>query len=105
FQAADCFVLPSLTEGHPKALIEAMACGLPCAASARGGIPSILEQGVTGVLFDPEDSKDIASAVRRLITERAMAERLGERARAAAVSLYDVHALLKGEVDFVQSVP
>lgn len=105
FQAADCFVLPSLTEGHPKALIEAMACGLPCAASARGGIPSILEDGVTGVLFNPEDVKDIAWAIRRLLMEGAMAERLGERARIAAVSLYDVRSLLKGEVDFVQSMP
>src|SRR6185436_13452418 len=54
---ADCFVLPSLTEGHPKVLIEAMACGLPCAASARGGIPSMIEDEVTGLLFDPEDSR------------------------------------------------
>ena len=52
---ADCFVLPSLTEGHPKVLIEAMACGVPCAASARGGIPSMVEHEVTGLLFDPED--------------------------------------------------
>jgi len=103
FRAADCFVLPSLTEGNPKALIEAMACGLPCAASARGGIPSILEDGVSGLLFDPERAQDIARAVGRLLADRRLARGLGERARAAALSLYDAHALLKAEVAFVQS--
>jgi len=104
FQSADCFVLPSLTEGNPKALIEAMACGLPCAASARGGIPSLLEDGVTGLLFDPENVVDIGRAVGRLLADQALARGLGERARAAALALYDVHALLKAEVAFVQSV-
>ena len=104
FRSADCFVLPSLTEGHPKALIEAMACGLPCAASARGGIPSILEDGVTGLLFDPDQPRDIARAVGRLLSDQAFARRLGERARASALAHYDAHALLKAEVAFVQSV-
>lgn len=104
FRNADCFVLPSLTEGHPKALIEAMACGLPCAASVRGGIPSLLEDGVTGILFDPEDTRAIAQATARLLTDRTLARRLGENARTAAASLYDAHALLKEEVRFVQSV-
>ena len=77
FRSADCFVLPSLSEGNPKALIEAMASGLPCAASARGGIPSMLEDGVTGLLFDPERVEDIAGAVSRLLADRP----LGRRAR------------------------
>ncbi len=104
FQGADCFALPSLTEGHPKALIEAMACGLPCAASARGGIPTLLENGVTGLLFDPEDTADIARTIGRLLTDPALARKLGEQARAVARDRYDAHALLKAEVAFVQSV-
>jgi glycosyltransferase involved in cell wall biosynthesis len=104
FRSADCFVLPSLTEGNPKALIEAMACGLPCAASARGGIPSILEDGLTGLLFDPENVQEIARAVGRLLADPALARGLAECARASALSLYDAHALLKAEVAFVQSV-
>ncbi len=104
FQAADCFALPSLTEGHPKALIEAMASGLPCAASARGGIPSILEDGVTGLLFDPESPADIARAVGRLLAEPELAASMGARARAVASELYDVRALMRREVRFVQSI-
>lgn len=104
FHEADCFALPSLTEGHPKALIEAMACGLPCAASARGGIPTLLEDGVTGLLFDPEDTRDVARTIGRLLGDAALARRLGEQARAVALGGYDAHALLKAEVSFVQSV-
>ncbi len=104
FHEADCFALPSLTEGHPKALIEAMACGLPCAASARGGIPTLLEDGVTGLLFDPEDTQDIARAIGRLLTDAGIARKLGEQARVVALGRYDAHALLKAEVAFVHSV-
>lgn len=103
YREADCFVLPSLTEGHPKALIEAMACGLPCAASARGGIPSILEDGVTGLLFDPTSPDDVARAVGRIVTDRVLADGLGAKARAAATCLYNVHVLLAEEVAFVRS--
>ena len=104
FADADCFVLPSLTEGHPKVLIEAMACGLPCAASARGGIPSMIEDEVTGLLFDPEDSRDIARAVSRLLMDEPLATRLGERARAAAVAQYDARVWLSREAAFVRSL-
>ena len=104
FGDANCFVLPSLTEGNPKALIEAMACGLPCAASARGGIPALLEDGVTGLLFDPEDPADIARVVRRLLTNDGLARSLGASARSAAVRLHDAHVLLQDEVRFVRSV-
>jgi glycosyltransferase involved in cell wall biosynthesis len=101
---ADAFVLPSLTEGHPKALIEAMACGLPCAGSGRGGIPSLLEDGVSGLLFDPEDPGDMARAIQRLLTDTALARRLGDRARAVAVGRYDAHVLLDEEVALVRSI-
>jgi glycosyltransferase involved in cell wall biosynthesis len=100
----DLFVLPSLTEGHPKALIEAMACGLPCAASARGGNLTLIEDGVTGLLFDPEDTRGIARVIHRVLTDMDLARRLGEAARAAVVARYDAHALLKEEVSFVRTL-
>ncbi|HEY3189164.1 MAG TPA: glycosyltransferase, partial [Solirubrobacteraceae bacterium] len=100
---ADCFVLPSLTEGHPKALIEAMAAGLPCAASARGGIPTLLTDGATGLLFDPERRDDIARSVRRLLTDASLARRLGAAARATAVASYDASVLLGAEAAFVRA--
>src|SRR5262249_30204677 len=62
---ADAFALPSLTEGHPKALLEAMSCGVPCVASDVGGNRAILVDGVTGLLFDHEDHGALAEALAR----------------------------------------
>jgi glycosyltransferase involved in cell wall biosynthesis/SAM-dependent methyltransferase len=103
-RAAGVFVLPSLTEGHPKALLEAMASGVACAASARGGIPTLLEDGVSGLLFDPERPADIARAIGRLLDDRALAARLGAAARRRAVADFDIDGLLTREVDVVRAV-
>ena len=98
---ADVYALPSLTEGHPKALIEAMASGVPCVGSARGGIPTLIEHGVSGLLFDPEDPRAIAAAIRRVLTDRALAERLAAAARREAVVHYDARVILTAEAEFV----
>jgi glycosyltransferase involved in cell wall biosynthesis/SAM-dependent methyltransferase len=102
FNAADVFVLPSLTEGHPKVLIEAMACGLPCAVSARGGNLTLVQDGVTGLLFDPEDTAAMGRTVERLLTDVTLARRVGAAARALVADRYDVHELLEAEVRFVE---
>ena len=87
-----------------RRLIEAMACGVPCAASARGGIPSMVEHEATGLLFDPEDVDTIARAIERLLGDAALAARLGLAGRAAAVARYDARALLAAEAAFVHSL-
>ena len=102
FNGADVFVLPSLTEGHPKVLIEAMACGLPCAVSARGGNLTLVQDEVTGLLFDPEDISAMARAVERLLTDVPLARRVGAAARALVADRYEVHELLEAEVRFVR---
>ena len=105
FAEADCFVLPSLTEGHPKVLIEAMACGLPCAASARGGIPSMIEDGVTGPPLRPRGQP--GHRPRRLAPPHGRAPRgrgsASGRVR-RAVAQYDARALLSREAAFVRTL-
>jgi glycosyltransferase involved in cell wall biosynthesis len=66
--AADLFVMPSRTEGLPKALIEAMARGLPAVGSAVGGIPELL---APEDLVPPDDVTALADAIRRLVTDPA----------------------------------
>lgn len=104
FHEADAFVLPSFTEGHPKVLLEAMSCGVPCVASARGGNLDIVADGKTGLLFDPEDSGALADRLERVLTSEDLARSLATEARAAIVERYDIRALVGREIDLLKRV-
>jgi glycosyltransferase involved in cell wall biosynthesis len=67
---ADIVVLPSLSEGMPNALLEAMAAGLPVVASSVGGIPDLVKDGYSGVLVSPNDPIALASALKRFAESR-----------------------------------
>jgi glycosyltransferase involved in cell wall biosynthesis len=94
---ADLFVLPSLTEGHPKALIEAMSCGLPCVVSACAGNRAVVEHERTGLLFDPTDVGGIVVQLERVIGNSDLARELGRAARQQALAVYDLNRLLDKE--------
>jgi glycosyltransferase involved in cell wall biosynthesis len=79
--AASVFVLPSRKEGLGSVLLEAMAAGLPIVASSTGGIPEIVRDGDTGLLIPPRDPLALAAAVIRLLTDSALADRLGAAGR------------------------
>ncbi len=64
--AIDIFVLPSLTEGTPLVLLESMAHGVPCIATAVGGVPKIIESGIDGILVTPGKPMEIRDAVNEL---------------------------------------
>lgn len=104
FREADAFVLPSFTEGHPKVLLEAMSCGVPCVASARGGNLDIVADGKTGLLFDPENAGELAECLERVLTNDDLARSLATEARAAIVERYDLRALVGREIDLLKRV-
>lgn len=79
--AADLSVLPSLSEGLPNAVIEAMAAGLPVVASRVGGIPELIHQGHTGLLVPPGDIAALAKSMIALLANPFLRRRIGESAR------------------------
>ena len=79
--AADVFVLASDSEGLPMSVLEAMAAGLPVVASAVGGVPELVREGETGMLVPPRDSAALAGAIRRLVEDPALRDRLGAAGR------------------------
>lgn len=80
-QAVDIFVLPSLSEGIPMALLEAMAASRAVVASRVGGIPEIIEDGSEGFLVEPMDAESLAERCRQLIESPEAARKMGEQGR------------------------
>lgn len=91
YRAADIFVLPSATEGHPNALLEAMASGLACVASRLPGITdSIVEDGSNGVLVASGEAAPMADAIRTLIEQPDRRVEIGRHARETIESRYGI---------------
>jgi glycosyltransferase involved in cell wall biosynthesis len=81
-RAADIFVLPSVREGLPNALLEAMACGTACVATRLPGVTDFLiDHQESGVLVAPRDTASLDAALARLIAEPERGREMGERAR------------------------
>lgn len=81
YSAIDVLVLPSTYEPFGRVLIEAMAAGKPVISTRVGGIPEVVEDGITGLLVPPEDPKALAKAIAELIDNPALARRFGEKGR------------------------
>jgi glycosyltransferase involved in cell wall biosynthesis len=79
--AADVLAFPSHDEGLPNVVVEAMACGLPVVASAVGGIPEIVADGVTGRLVPARDAPALAGAVRGVLEAPQPTAEMAARAR------------------------
>jgi glycosyltransferase involved in cell wall biosynthesis len=97
---ARAVVLPSRTEGHPLALLEALALGRPVLAAAVGGVPEVVADGRTGLLVAPEDPSALARALGRLRDDAALGPRLGAAAARDARARFDVRRTVR-EVEAV----
>ncbi len=91
----DCFVLPSLNEGMGRALIEAMAAGLPVIASRVGGIPALIQDGENGLLVPAGDSRALAVALHRVIHQPQWARQLGEKATRSIGADYGAGSMVR----------
>jgi glycosyltransferase involved in cell wall biosynthesis len=89
--AMDIFALPSLTEGTPMALLEAMACGIPVIASAVGGVPAVITNKENGILVEPGNSSDLAKGLHLLFQEPSFRAIISERGKNHIKQNYDVH--------------
>lgn len=83
-EKATLFVLPSLIENSPNSLAEAMAVGMPCIASDVGGIPSMIEDSVDGILFQNRNAKELSQKIVTLLSNRELCQKLANNARKKA---------------------
>ena len=100
----DIFVLPSHSEAHPNALLEAMACGLPCIATRVGGMPEVLDGGRAGLLVDANDQQGLAAALESLIGSPHRRAALGEVGRSRVCQRYGLDQMLKAYASLYRSL-
>ena len=86
---AHLFVLPSLHESSPNALIEAMGIGLPCIASNVGGVFDLIHHQENGLLVSPQSSEALADAINSLLTDWELAVYMGRNARRSIEEMFD----------------
>lgn len=95
-QQADAFVLPSLAEGIPVVLMEAMASGVPCVTTPVNGIPELVRHDVNGLLATPGDVDALSTQLGRMVADQALRARLGQAARQMVCEHYDTHRNVDG---------
>jgi glycosyltransferase involved in cell wall biosynthesis len=93
--AMDVFLLTSRFEGLPRAVLQAMAAGVPVVATAVDGTPEVVRDRRTGLLVPPENPLAAAEALLELVADDGLRRRCAERARAALGEAFDVHRMVR----------
>ena len=103
--AAKCAVFPSLwEEPFGLVLVEAMQCGVPVIVSNRGAFPEIVEDGVAGLIFDPDQPATLVHAIKELIEKDAICQALSEAGKGRAIEISDPQEHLQAILDVYEDV-
>jgi glycosyltransferase involved in cell wall biosynthesis len=92
-RASDCMILPSIREGLPRSIMEAMAMGVPVIGTDIRGVRELLEDGC-GILVKPKDAEELAKAMELLIENKEQAREMAKRARKKILNEYELKILL-----------
>lgn len=98
---AEAFIMVSHNEGHPKVLIEAMACELPCIGTNVDGVKDVIVDGKTGLLCD-KNVNDIKEAILKLFHDKEETREMAKRAREFAVENYSMNTILARRIKLIK---
>ena len=98
------FSLPSYYEGLPLSAIEAMSYGRAVVATRAGGLGRIFNSGSDGILVEPKSEKQLEEALDKVLSDSNLRHELGAKARAKALSKYDIKALVKELVSIYREI-
>lgn len=102
YRSFDIYVLPSLEEAMPMALLEAMAAGLPVVATKVGGVPDVVNDPSVGTLVEPGDPNAIATGVRDLLSNQSRREQIGSNARTRVENHFSAAAMARRYAELYQ---
>ena len=102
YNRAEIFILPSLLEGNPKALLEAMSCGLPCIGNDISGINSIIKDKYNGLIFK-KTVNSLTDKLNLLLSDPKLAIKIGVNARKTIIRNYNYEILKKKEIKLLKS--
>jgi glycosyltransferase involved in cell wall biosynthesis len=91
----DVAVLPSYFEGMGRVLLEAMAMEKPVVGTRVGGIPDLIEEGLNGFLVSPGSSKELASAVLKILSDKALAAKMGQEGRKKMTDRFSAESMVR----------
>ena len=94
-QKSKIFVLPSVSEGMPNSLMEAMALEMPCLATNVGGVPELIENNVDGLIFEPKNPKKFADLIRLLLEDENLQKKLGINARKKMINKFNWNQIIE----------
>ena len=94
FNALDIFVLPSLREGMPNTLLEAMACGIPVIATSVGGVPEVIENNENGILISSENEAHLILSLKKLIQNQEKRRTFGIEGRRRVVTYFGLKKMV-----------
>jgi glycosyltransferase involved in cell wall biosynthesis len=104
YAGIDIFVLPSLNEGLPMTLLEAMAASKPIVATRVGAVPTVITDRETGLLIEPNDAAGLTNALAQLLTDPELCRRLALKARAQVEQHYTAAAMSRKYLAMYQDV-
>jgi len=104
YAIADVFALPSLSEGSPNVVLEAMAANLPIVATAVGGVPEIIENNESALLVPPNDPPSLAAGITTLLTDKDLAQRLARRAATLVDTQHAPESYVRSLVEIYREV-
>jgi len=102
--ASDVLLLPSEQESFGLAALEAMACEVPVIASRVGGIPEVVDDGLTGCLAAVGDIEKMSADAARMLSDEDLRREMGRRARESAVSRYSTDLVIPQYIEFYECV-
>lgn len=104
YQSCDALLFPSRLEGLPIAPLEAMACGKPIVAARISSLPEVVEDGVSGMLCEPNNVVQFAAACQRLAESPATLRQLGAAARHRAETFFSVSAVVPQYIELYEKL-